>query len=181
MTIEIEKKYRLGGDDRERITKELTILGAEFVGREFEENSIYGGAVLGEQAAIIRIRKVGERTLLTYKRRVESEFAVKKQIEHEIQVSDAEAAESILNELGLKPRLVYEKYRDTWRLRSVEVVLDELPFGLFMEIEGSITGIAEAEILLEVGDLDAEHETYPMLTARLGKRVGDVTEARFPG
>jgi len=179
MTIEIEKKYRLGEADRERITRELSGLGAEFVGREFEENSIYGGAALGDQAAIIRIRKVGERTLLTYKRRVESEFAVKKQIEHEIQVSDPEATESILHELGLKRRLVYEKYRDTWNLRAVEVVLDELPFGLFMEIEGSITGIKEAEILLAIEDLDTEHETYPLLTARLGKQVGETTEARF--
>jgi adenylate cyclase class 2 len=82
-------------------------------------------------------------------------------------------------ELGLQPRLIYEKHRDTWKLRSVEVVLDELPFGMFMEIEGSITGIREAELLLDLDDVEVEHETYPMLTGRLGTKIGDMIEARF--
>jgi len=179
MSFEIEKKYRFTQADRERIIEALDDLGAEFVRREFEENIIFSGSALAEAGAIVRIRKTEQRALLTYKRRVESEFDVKKQIEYEVEVSDAAAVESILHELGLRPRLVYEKYRDTWKLRSVEVVLDELPFGLFMEIEGSITGIKEAEILLEAEDLDPEHETYPLLTGRFGKKVGDVIEARF--
>ena len=86
---------------------------------------------------------------------------------------------TIITELGLKPVLVYEKYRDTWKFRSVEIVLDELPFGEYMEVEGSITAIKEAEILLGLEDLETEHETYPRLTARLGKRSGGVVEARF--
>ncbi len=179
MSLEIEKKYRLGDGDRERVTRALTELGAVFAGREFEENCIYGGAALGDRPAIVRIRKVGSRTLLTYKRRLESDFAVKKQIEHEVEVSDAGATESILEELGLRPKLIYEKHRDTWKFRSVEVVIDELPFGLFMEIEGSVSSIKEVEMLLDIEDMEAELETYPRLTERLGKKVGDLIEARF--
>jgi hypothetical protein len=48
-----------------------------------------------------------------------------------------------------------------------------------MEIEGTITAIKEAEMLLDIEDLETEHETYPRLTLRLGKRNGDVVEARF--
>jgi hypothetical protein len=48
-----------------------------------------------------------------------------------------------------------------------------------MEIEGAITAIKEAEMLLGIEDLETEHETYPRLTARLGKQVGDKIEARF--
>ena len=179
MSIEIEKKYRLSDADRERLKKTLSEVGAEFVGREFEENIIFSNDALLERSAIVRIRKLGDRTLLTYKRRVESDFDVKQQIEHEIDVSDADATASLLGELGLSPRLVYEKHRDTWKFRSVEVVLDELPFGMYMEIEGSVTAIMEAEILLGVDEMETEHETYPRLTSRFGTRVGDVTEARF--
>ena len=77
MSIEIEKKYRLSDADRERLKKTLSEVGAEFVGREFEENIIFSNDALLERSAIVRIRKLGDRTLLTYKRRVEFDFDVK--------------------------------------------------------------------------------------------------------
>jgi adenylate cyclase class 2 len=179
MTIEIEKKYRIESTCRETIIASLKEASAEFIGREFEENTIYSSDRLREIGAIIRIRKTDKRAILTFKRRIDNEFDVKQQIEHETQVSDAAAAEAIVGELGLKPALVYEKYRDTWKFRSVEIVLDKLPFGDYMEIEGSVTAIKEAEIVLGLEELETEHETYPKLTARLGEKNGQLTEARF--
>lgn len=181
MSIEIEKKYRLDAASKKTVEDTLKDVGAEFVGREFEENTIFSSDKLRELGAIVRIRKTGQRTLLTYKRRIENQFDVKQQIEHESEISDPEAMRAIIAELGLKPVLVYEKYRDTWRFRSVEIVIDELPFGDYMEIEGSITAIKEAEILLDLETLETEHETYPRLTAELGETVGDIREARFKG
>jgi adenylate cyclase class 2 len=179
MSLEIEKKYRLGEHYRKNVLQALEECGATFVGREFEENTIYSGDALRAIGAIVRIRKIGDKTILTYKRRIQNDFSVKQQIEHETEVSDARAIESIIGELGLKPALVYEKYRDTWKFRSVEVVIDELPFGLFMEIEGSITAIKEAEIILGIEDIETVHETYPRLTTEFGVKNGDVTESRF--
>ncbi|MEQ1762656.1 MAG: class IV adenylate cyclase [Pyrinomonadaceae bacterium] len=179
MSIEIEKKYRLEPADRGAVIAALNEVGAEFIGREFEENTIYSNANLRQTGAIVRIRKTEKRSLLTFKRRIENAFDVKQQIEHETEISDPEAVEAIIAELGLQPVIVYEKYRDTWKFRSVELVLDEVPFGDYMEIEGSITAIKEAEILLGIDDLETEHETYPRLTGRLGTRSGDLVEARF--
>lgn len=177
--LEIEKKYRLNAAELERIKSALSEAGAEFEGREFEENTIFSSEALRSASAIVRIRKTDQRVILTYKRRLPSESGAKTQIEHEVEVSDAGILTSILSELKLAPSVVYEKYRDTWKFKSVEIVLDELPFGLFMEIEGSVTGIKEAEMLLDLDDLEVEHETYPLLTSQRGKRVGDVVEARF--
>jgi adenylate cyclase, class 2 len=179
MSLEIEKKYRLSSTERDRIAESLAEFGAEFIGREFEENTIFSNDGLRERGAVVRIRNVGDRTILTYKRRVESEFDVKTQIEHETDVSDGSKTAAILDELGLRPHLVYEKFRSTWKFRSVEVVIDELPFGLFMEIEGAVTAIKEAELLLDIENLAVEHNTYPTLTGQHGKRVNDVIEARF--
>ena len=53
------------------------------------------------------------------------------------------ALEFILEALGYYPALVYEKRRETWRLGETEIVVDELPFGLFMEIEGAEKSIKE--------------------------------------
>ena len=179
MAIETEKKYRLTEEQRGRILKNLNEIDAEYKGEVFEENSIFQSDFLVENGGVVRIRKTDDKTILTYKKRIRNEFAVKRQIEYETEVADAEAIEKIVENLGCVKTLVYEKRRKTWRFRQVEIVLDELPFGSFMEIEGSITAIAEAEMFLEAEDFEVEHETYPRLTANLGKRKGDVTEARF--
>jgi len=177
--LEIEKKYRVPEERVDEIVAALNEIGAVFEGDDLEENTIYGGDATDRMGAIIRIRRTQRRSILTYKRRVENQSDTKQQIEHETEISDADEADQIIRELGLQPRLVYEKKRSTYRRRKVEIVIDRLPFGLFMEIEGSITAIKEAEILLGIDDLETEHETYPRLTARLGTRNGEVTEARF--
>ena len=179
MAIETEKKYRLTKAQFKQVGEELKEIGAEFCGEDFEENIIYGGAGLSESNAILRIRKTQDKTILTYKKRIQNEFAVKQQIEHETEVADREAIENIVESLGLIKNLVYEKRRKTFKFRSVEIVLDELPFGFFMEIEGAFTAIAEAEMFIGAEDFETEHETYPRLTARLGTQNGSCAEARF--
>ncbi len=179
MSIEIEKKYRLPSERRTKVEDALTEFGAEYVGEDYEENTIFGGPALSETGAIIRIRKIGERTILTYKRRLAGGGGVKHQIEEETDVADADAIRKIVEALGLVAGVVYEKRRKTWKFRDTEVVIDELPFGLFMEIEGSITSIKEAEMLLDIEDLESVHETYPRLTSTHGKRNGTVVESRF--
>ncbi|MEP7149142.1 MAG: class IV adenylate cyclase [Acidobacteriota bacterium] len=177
--LEIEKKYRISPDRLIEIVTSLNEIGAVFVGEDFEENTIYGGDALERTGGIVRIRRTQDRAVLTFKRRVGNQADVKQQVEYETEISDSHAAARILAELDLSPKLIYEKRRKTWTLKSTEVVLDELPFGLFMEIEGSITAIREAEMLLGIDDLETEHETYPRLTAALGTRTGDIIEARF--
>ena len=179
MAIEIEKKYRLSREQTEYVLDALKEIGADYKGEDFEENILYRGGALDAQGAVLRIRKIGERAVLTYKRRIENESDVKHQIEHETSVGDGAELEKIVESLGFTRRLIYEKRRRTWRLRGAEIVLDELPFGLFMEIEGSLAAIREAEMILEIEDFPVEHKTYPRLTAELGKRNGDLVEARF--
>ena len=177
--IEVEKKDRLTATEREQVLQRLKEAGAEDRGEEFEENTIYGGGVLEGTNSIVRIRRTQDRSFLTFKRRLTNQSDVKEQIEFETEVADADAAANIVSELGLFPGLVYEKRRKTWLIRDVEVVVDELPFGLFMEIEGSVTGIKEVEILLGIEHLETEHDTYPRLTARHGKNIDGRIEARF--
>lgn len=179
MAIEIEKKYRLNETRREIVLKNLAQIGAEYQGEDFEENVLFHGGVLVEKQAVLRLRRIGERTILTYKERVENEFDVKHYQEYETEIADFDKSVKIFESLGFHRSMVYEKRRETWHFRDVEIVLDELSFGSFMEIEGSITAIAEAEILLEAEDFETEHETYPHLTAKFGRKNGNLIEARF--
>ncbi len=177
--IEIEKKYRLTVDERDQVLRRLRDAGAEDRGVKFEENTIYGGGSLERGRSVLRLRRVGEKALLTYKERYTRESAVKHQREDETEVEDPAAMAAILDALGFKPALVYEKRRQTWVLGETEVVIDELPFGLFMEVEGDEDAIVATEQTLGIDGLTAEHDTYPQLTEQHGQRSGDLIEARF--
>ena len=179
MSIEVEKKYRLTREQRERLIGRLRESGAKEEGEEFEENTLYAGGSLDLSRQVLRLRRVGSRAILTYKERYASRSAIKRQREDETAVEDAEALASILDALGFKPALVYEKRRATWRLANVEIVVDELPFGFFAEIEGEERSIREVEEQLGLAEAEAEMATYPALTRRFGMKRDGLIEARF--
>ena len=179
MGIEIEKKYRLTEDERERTLQRLGEIGATHVGDEFEENTLYTGGQLHLKACVLRLRRAGAQATLTYKERFPSISGIKHQREEETRIEDADAMAAILCALDFKPALVYEKRRATWRTSDAEIVVDELPFGLFLEIEGEEQAIIETEKLLGLGDAVVEMETYPQLTGKHGKRKDGIIEARF--
>lgn len=179
MGTEIEKKYRLTREQRAELLRRLRKIGAVLEGEEFEENTIYGGHNLDPRRSVLRLRRAGERSILTYKERVPSESAIKHQREDETEVEDASALEDILDALGYRPALVYEKRRTTWLMPGAEAVIDELPFGLFLEIEGEEKTIVEVEHLLGLEEVEAEMASYPELTERYGEKRGELIEARF--
>jgi adenylate cyclase, class 2 len=178
--IEIEKKFRLTKPQRDAVLKRLPKIGARPRPEELEENTLYSGAGLELGRSVLRLRRVGKEATLTFKQKIPIASSIKHQREDESQVADAEAIDAILDGLGYRPALVYEKKRQTWRLGKAEIAIDELPFGLFMEIEGSETTIREIENQLAIKGLRAERQTYPELARKHGKQFGDVIEARFP-
>lgn len=179
MAIETEKKFRLGPKRLEEITQKLVELGATFEKEVFEVNYQHRGGEMDERGATLRLRKIGDFTALTYKEKVKNENGTKQKIEFETHVSDVDAAENIIERLGYRLTAVYEKRRKYWHLGDVEVVLDELPFGLYMEIEGTEESIAKAEKKLGLKEVEHEPRGYPRLTIKYGKINGDVAEAKF--
>jgi adenylate cyclase class 2 len=179
MPIEIEKKYRLTREQCEQLKRRLRENSAIAVGEEFEENTLYDGGNLDLSRQVLRLRRVGGRAIITYKERFASTSAVKHQREDETVVEDGQALAAILDALGYRRALIYEKRRATWRLGGAEVLVDELPFGLFAEIEGEENAIFEVEQQLGLADVEAEMASYPQLTRLHGEKRGDVVEARF--
>jgi adenylate cyclase class 2 len=179
MPIEIEKKYRLTAKQRVEVRARLPLLGAKCEGEEFEVNTLYTGEAIEQGQAVLRLRRMDDCALLTYKERLGTRTDIKEQLELETGVDNADAMEFILEALGYYPLLVYEKRRETWRLGSTEIVVDELPFGLFMEIEGEEQSIRDIEGGLAIERLAAEESTYPRLTMKHGMNVAGVVEARF--
>jgi adenylate cyclase class 2 len=179
VATEIEKKYRVTEEQARSLRVRAEAVGAEARGTEFEVNTLYAGHGLDPHVCVLRLRRVGARALLTYKEREASATPIKHQREDETEVADADALAAILDALGYRPALVYEKRRTTWQLAGAEVVLDELPFGWFVEIEGPEAAINEAEQKLELTAAEVEHATYPELTMLFGRPRGAIIEARF--
>jgi len=180
LPIEIEKKYRLSLEDRRAIEKRLRALGSKSKPLEHEENTIYRGGNLGFGFRALRLRRVNGEAILTFKERIPTKSAIKHQHENETRVKNADATDAILRGVGFEPALVYEKRRTRWDIGKAKVVIDELPYGLFMEIEASEREIKRVEKLIEAHVLPVVLETYPSITARVGKknRKG-IIEARF--
>jgi adenylate cyclase class 2 len=179
MGLEIEKKYRLSKKQQEEVLRRLPEIGARKKRVDFEVNTLYSGENLEHTRAILRLRRVGDRGILTYKERLPSVSPIKHQLEDETVVEDPDAMNLILESLGFLPALVYEKRRHRWQLGKTEIVIDELPFGLFMEIEGTEQGIRDVESKLAIKRLRSEMATYPQLTLKHGTDRGGLIEARF--
>ena len=183
MGIEIEKKLRLTAEQVRRVRERLVEIGATRRGEAFEENTLYRGGTLDPQSSILRLRRTGSSAILTYKEistLTSSASTIKHRREDETRVEDAEALAAILAALGFTPALVYEKWRETWEVANAEVVVDELPFGLFLEIEGEESEIPQVEGLLDLSAAEVEMATYPELAARYGQKCDGMIEARFP-
>ena len=112
--------------------------GALSTGSAFETNYRYEHAdnPLLTRQCLLRLRR-DRRNRLTYKKPDPSGGRQFKAYEElEIEVSDFDTTDRILEALGFHRAQIYEKHRETYELASLEVCLDKLPFGHFIEIEG---------------------------------------------
>jgi len=179
MPIEVEKKYRLNRKQLLMINRRLREVGAVKHELEIEENTIYRGGRLDLGGCALRVRRVGKRAILTFKQRLPTASTIKHQREEETEVANPDVLNNILEALGYQAALVYEKRRRCWDLGHAEIAVDELPFGLFMEIEAPEKEIIRVEKLVGAEKLPAVIETYPTLTARFGRERDGVIAARF--
>lgn len=136
--LEVEVKFLLEGLDG--IRQRLLSAGADLSSpRVYERNIRFDtpdGALLQRQE-LLRLRQ-DTRSRLTFKGPAAEDTASEAKVREEIEleIGDFERLSTILQRLGFMPVQVYEKYRETYHWRNVEIVLDEMPFGDFIELEG---------------------------------------------
>jgi len=136
MPNEIEIKFRI--ENLTALTRALKQAGFKQLTRSTHEmNSLYDlrGQKLRKRGELLRLRKYGERWVLTHKAKGKS-GRHKSRIELETRVENGEQMDAILRALGFTPTFRYEKYRAEWNDGRGHVALDETPIGNFSEIEG---------------------------------------------
>lgn len=90
---------------------------------------------LSASGQALRLRK-DQAFTLTYKGASREEDGVKVRTEIQTRVEDFDAAKALLEALGYKVYMTYQKYRREYLYRDTHVSLDEMPYGTFMEVEG---------------------------------------------
>jgi adenylate cyclase class 2 len=186
----IETEIKLHVPDLAAMEARLNAAGAELAApRVFEANVRYDDADgrLRARNIVLRLRQ-DTRVRLTYKEDLASADGSSdshSRFEAEVEISDFDAMATILDRLGYRPALRYEKYRTTYHLAGAEVVLDELPMGNFMEIEGEPAAIQQAIALLDIGHLPRMPASYVEVFERLRRALHlpftDLTFANFDG
>lgn len=113
-------------------------LGARLIqSRVLEMNTRFDlpDASLRSESRVLRLRRDTE-ARLTYKSASTNKQGALSRTEIEFIVEDFETAKQFLEALGYQSIFYYEKYRTTYELNGVLIMLDELPYGNFVEIEG---------------------------------------------
>jgi adenylate cyclase class 2 len=185
MATEIEAKLRI--DDADAVRARLRSAGAVRVGavRQWAAYFDTPSGDLQARDAGIRVRtsrnEAGEgRAVLTYKGPARPGDGLKVRPEHETTVGSAEAAEAILDGLGLVRTVAFEKRRESWRLDEAQVEVDELPeLGLYLEVEAPDAS-AVRDVLNRLGLADAATITTPYVALVAGHLAGSGrAELRF--
>jgi len=159
----METEVKIEVADFNEVRERLRALGAIYQNTVDERNVYFDrGDDLRSRGQSCRLRQ-DERTRLTWKGRTNFQNGIVQRPEVEITVSDFAATSEILERLGYQIVDRLAKRRETWRLPHVEVTLDALAFGNFVEIEGETE--AAVRIARDLG-LDPQNgiaESYRIL------------------
>ena len=138
--------------------------------------------------SILRIRRYGERWVLTHKRLPDDHDPAEKhkhRIETETEIADGEALATVFTSLGYRQMFVYEKWRTEYADERGHCVIDRTPIGLFAELEGPEDWIDEVSRRLALPPESLSTLSYGRLfeqwRERTGSRANDLTFADCDG
>lgn len=134
--LETEGKWLV--QDLPALERKIISLGAACLQQRTYENNLRfdtTGRELSSQYKVLRLRQ-DTQARFTFKSPHTVENGIRSNVEIEFTVGDAAAAQDFLEALGYEMYFQYEKYRAVYLLEGCQLMLDELPYGDFIEIEG---------------------------------------------
>lgn len=191
----------------DRVKSRLEAVGASLIQERVLEVNIrfdLPGGGLRARGRVLRLRR-DKQARLTYKSASTRERGVQSREEIEFVVEDFDKAKQFLEALGYQKLVYYEKYRTTYAIQASErflpnraekqrepldaiihIMLDELPYGNFVEIEGeTIEAIHAAAAQLGLRRERAIVASYHALFERAKKTLklpfDDLSFAEFQG
>jgi len=168
-SVECELKFRLAGPaDHARLLAALRKLGYRLEGPYDEENFRFVGPGKTTRRTTLRLRVLdgGPRGVLTAKGEAHFVAGVKVREETEVDVADAHATLDLLAQLGFQVLVIYRKHRSVWKQGAVNVTLDRLDFGHFVEVEGPLEEIPAVARSLGLDPAKAVKDSYSIMARK---------------
>ena len=150
--LETELKFYI--PDEQDLRGRLMQLGAACINqRTFEHNVRYEDedGRLQKNRCLLRLRQDRQTTLTFKSSPHDADPRFKVYHEREVHLDDFDTMDAILGALGFGRRQIYQKWRETWRLNDVELCVDTMPYGSFLEIEGQPAPIIQTVRNLGLG------------------------------
>jgi adenylate cyclase class 2 len=162
--IETEIKLKMASAEAAR--ESLARIGAvRKKPRHLEDNVLFdfAGAPLRTRGHVLRLRTTPDGAVLTFKGPYRLDGGLKSREEIEAGSDQGAELRLILDRIGLVPVFRYQKYREAFAWQGQEIVVDETPIGVFLEIEGDDSGIRAAASALGSGAEDYITDSYAAL------------------
>ncbi len=181
--IEIEVKFHI--KDIKAARSGIIAAGAVSSGNDHEINTRYDDrdSTLFKSGQLLRLRKT-EKNILTFKKPPAVKNPDFKMYEEmEVEVSDFNIMEKIIAELGFFRVQSYEKYRESFLLNDTHILVDRMPYGDFVEIEGDVESIKNCADAIGLDWNERITLNYLEIFERIAKRMNldfrDITFENF--
>lgn len=160
--MKIDRQVKFEINDSNKLISNLKLKEAIFVGGNLEVTKLYDydNNSLFKRGIFVRT-KSGFRNVLTIKEKDDKKNSTfLERIKNEIEIEDDEVVEYIFEKIGLNNQYIMEKYRLIWKLNDTYINLDELPFGIYLEINGSDNQINNVIKILKLDKTKMLNKTY---------------------
>lgn len=144
MNSNIKTSIKLRIDNPDKIINMLRRNGAVYFGGGLEKIKRFDtqDQLYEKNGKYFRIKE-GLHNSFELKEKIDVDVKIRTRLDTEFEIEDVEKMEYLLNVLGLKYVRILEKYTQHWKYKNVNIVLDEVNFGFFIDIEGNDSDIEE--------------------------------------
>ena len=179
---EIEAKFHV--QNLKKIELRLLELKAQLIQPRVHEVNLRFDRPDGELRNSFRVLRLRQDDIARFTFKgpsVEKEGGILSRQEIEFEVGDFDSAKQFLEAIGFQVVVFYEKFRATYELNDTHIMLDELPYGSFIEIEGeNVESIHSIADLLSLNWEAMVKAGYHALFERVAGKYGlDVSKLSF--
>ena len=167
---EIEVKFRL--ENEKAFIDHLNKMGFINVKDVFETNIIFDmmDGSYSSRGRLVRVRETDKGNILTYKEKQGEDSQYKVRTEIETSIDDSEQMIEMLKYMGFIISFVYQKKRMHFTKDDIEITIDKLPFGNYIEIEATKNQIVNLSKELNLEMTEISNMSYLALYYKVCRR-----------